>query len=190
MKFELGGIILALSLGTAVTAQDMPPLSGTPDDVAYATEIWTYLEANGLAGPDRIHTAPYEGTDPHGMMLETFYTMGAVNGYSGDLVVKNNYGPEGVSADEVLAEPAAHLAAITVMFRREDGYLAQNQNWFWAKYLPDGTLNINAVKMPLAGRVAKGMDEGCISCHANVGGDDLVFTTDHYARKSINRAEG
>jgi len=180
MKIKLASIALALTFGTGVIAQDAPPF-GTPDDVAYAAEIWAYLEANGLAGPDRIFSAPYQGTDPHGMMLETFYATGTIDGHSGDLIVKNNYGPEGVTADEVLSYPAAHLAAITIMFRREEGYDPENQDWFWAKFLADGTLDMNAMEMPLAGRVAKGMDEGCISCHVGAG-EDLVFTTDHYAR--------
>jgi len=181
MKTKIIGVALALSIGTSAVAQSTPPF-GTEGDAAYAAEIWAYLLSHNLAGPDRIHSAPYEGTDPHGMMLETFYTNGTVNGYTGDLIVKNNYGPEGVTADEVLSDPAAHLGAITVMFRREDGYDPDNQNWFWAKFLPDGSLDVNPAGMALAGRVAKGMDQGCISCHINAGGDDYVFTTDHLSK--------
>jgi hypothetical protein len=36
--------------------------------------------------------------------------------------------------------------------------------------IPDG--------MQLAGRVAKGADEGCIACHTGAAGDDYVFTFD------------
>lgn len=32
--------------------------------------------------------------------------------------------------------------------------------------------------MALAGRVARGMDEGCIACHQGAA-DDMVFTSDH-----------
>tara|TARA_R110002096_G_scaffold137245_8_gene290466 strand:+ start:1655 stop:2200 length:546 start_codon:yes stop_codon:yes gene_type:complete len=181
MKIKLVGIALALSLGTGAFAQTSPPF-GTPEDEAYAAEIWAYLEANSLAGPDRIHTAPYEGTDPHGMMLETFYAKGTVGGLTSDLIVKNNYGPVGVTADEVLADPATHLGAVTIMFRREAGYDPENQDWFWAKFLPDGSLDRNPAGMALAGRVAKGMDQGCIACHSGAGGNDLVFTTDHLSR--------
>lgn len=182
MKMKLVGIALALSLGSSAFAQTTASPFGNPDDVAYAAEIWAYLEVHDLAGPDRIHSAPYEGTDPHGMMLETFYAKGTVGEHTGDLIVKNNYGPEGVSADEVLADPAAHLGAVTIMFRREAGYDPENQDWFWAKYLPDGSLDKNPMGMALAGRVAKGMDEGCIACHSGAGGDDMVFTTDHLSR--------
>jgi hypothetical protein len=74
-------------------------------------------------------------------------------------------------------DPSKHLGAVTVMFKREDGYDADNQNWFWAKYLPDGSLDKNPKGMQLAGRVAKGADAGCIACHSTAEGDDYLFTS-------------
>lgn len=167
----------AFALGTgAVSAQSMP--FGTPEDAAYADLIWQAAQALKLVGPGMIRTAPYEGTDPHGMMLETFYTTATIDGHTGDLIVKRNFGPEGVDADTVLTDPAHHLGAYTVMFRREAGYDPDNKDWFWAKYLPDGSLDANPKGMALAGRVAKGMETGCIACHTGAG-EDRVFTTDH-----------
>ncbi|MGE4609922.1 MAG: hypothetical protein AAED33_00695 [Paracoccaceae bacterium] len=90
--------------------------------------------------------------------------------------MKRNYGPEGVTEDQVLMDPAKNLGAITVMFRREAGYDGDNQDWFWVKYLPDDSLDKNAKGGSLAGRVAKGMDAGCIACHS--AEDDYVFTSD------------
>jgi hypothetical protein len=175
---------VALSLGLtamltagAATAQEMMPFGGD-EDTGYAAELWAAMEARGLVGENMIQAFPYEGTDPHGMMLETFYTRATVDGHTGTLVVKRNYGPAGVEAEQVLAEPGKHLGAITVMFRREKGYDPDNQDWFWAKYLPDGSLDRNPKGIALAGRVAKGMDAGCIACHAGAGGDDYIFTTD------------
>ena len=59
------------------------------------------------------------------------------------------------------------------MFKREAGYDEENRDWFWAKYLPDGALDRNPAGIELAGRVAKGMDAGCIACHTALGGEDL-----------------
>lgn len=169
--FALGGMSVGAQAQTA-----MP--FGAPEDTAYAQLLWDVMTAARLAGPEMIHATPYVGTDPHGMILETFYTTATINGQSGDLIVKRNYGPAGVSADDVLRDPAGHLGAYTVMFRREAGYDEDNHNWFWVKYNPDGSLD----KMPdgtaLAGKVAKGMDDGCIACHAAAEGD-MVFTSDH-----------
>ena len=180
MKKTLLAGFLAISTGLSapLAAQDMPPF-GSDEDQAYAALIWEAMAALNLVGEGQIHTFPYEGIAPHGMMLETFYTSATIGDHTGDLVVKRNYGPEGVSIDEVQREPEKHLGAITVMFRREAGFDADNQDWFWVKYLPDGSLDKNAMGMSLAGRVAKGADEGCIACHSGV--DDYMFTTDALA---------
>ncbi|MEE9454077.1 MAG: cytochrome P460 family protein [Paracoccaceae bacterium] len=179
MKNLISGIALAgaLTMSSGAIAQDM--MFGSDDDAAYAALLWDVMNTSNLAGDNAIRAYPYEGIAPHGMMLETFYAKGTVNGHTGDLVVKRNYGPEGVTEDQVLNEPGKHLGAITVMFRREAGYDADNHDWFWAKFLPDGTLDKNPKGMMLAGRVAKGADAGCIACHSGAPGDDMLFTTDH-----------
>lgn len=164
---------LALSGGAAL-AQDM--VFGGEEDQAYAADLWQVMTDMNLAGDNMIRSFPYEGVAPHGMMLETFYSFATVGDHSGALIVKRNYGPEGVSVDEVLGDPGKHLGAVTVMYQREDGYDADNQNWFWVKYLPDGSLDKNPKGMALAGKVAKGADAGCIACHS--GDPDYLFTTD------------
>ncbi|WP_235917108.1 cytochrome P460 family protein [Maritimibacter harenae] len=172
--------VTALTLGvTGAWAQK--PVFGTEEDINFADELWSAMEDAGLAGDGMLRSFPYEGVAPHGMMLETLYTTGTVDGHTGDLVIKRNYGPEGVSIDAVLNDPGTHLSAVTVMFRRETGFDSDNQDWFWVKYLPDGSLDKNPEGMPLAGRVAKGMDAGCIACHSGAPGDDMIFTTDHIA---------
>lgn len=182
MKIKIKTALLALTIGAGATlaqAQSMAPF-GSEEDAAYARKIWAAMVAQRLAGPDALFSAPYEGTDPHGMMLETFYSSATIDGHKGDLVVKRNYGPEGVSADEVLANPEKHLGAVTVMFRREAGFDEDTKNWFWVKFLPDGTLDKNPKGMALAGKVAKGADVGCIACHSGADGDDYVFTSNAY----------
>lgn len=178
MKKTIIAAVLAVSTGFgASTAMAQMAPFGSEHDQAYAALIWEAMGALNLVGDGMIRAFPYEGVAPHGMMLETFYASATIEGHTGDLIVKRNFGPEGVSADEVLADPGKHLGAITVMFRREAGFDADNQDWFWVKYLPDGSLDKNPKGMALAGRVAKGNDEvGCIACHSGV--DDYVFTSD------------
>lgn len=176
-KMVLGGVTaLVVGLGSfAAVAQDAP--FGTDAEITYASLLWDLMETDKLVGEGAIHAVPYAGTEPHGMMLETFYSTATLNGHRGRLVVKRNYGPEGVTGDAVLMDPAGHLAAVTVMFQREEGYDADNQNWFWAKYLPDGTLDKSPDGMQLAGRVAKGAETGCIACHSAADGGDYLFTS-------------
>lgn len=175
MKYWQAAACAISIAGSASYAQDAP--FGTEADANYAALLWDVMTSAKLSGDGMIMATPYDGGEPHGMMLETFYTSATIEGHTGDLIVKRNYGPEGISADDVLADPNKHLAAFTVMFRREAGYDADNADWFWVKYLPDGTLDKNPAGQELAGRVAKGADQGCIACHSGV--DDYVFTSDH-----------
>lgn len=169
--------IAAAGLATVASSQDQAPF-GTEEDVAYADTLWdTLVEAN-LAGDDAINTVPYEGTEPHGLILETLYRDLEVDGHTGLVIVKRNYGPEGLTVADVQRDRREHMGSITVMFQREEGYDPENNNWFWAKYLADGSLDKNPKDMQLAGRVAKGADQGCIACHTGAEGDDYVFTFD------------
>jgi len=145
---------------------------GGQEDQTYAAALWQTMLERELAGETAIQAFPYPGTDPHGMMLETFYTEATIDGHSGDLVVKRNYGLEGVSVDEVLGARGDHLESVTIMFRRSDEYAPDAGNWFWAKYLPDGSLDQTPDGLPLAG-----MAQGCISCHVDADGGDYLFTT-------------
>ncbi|WP_223385488.1 cytochrome P460 family protein [Oricola cellulosilytica] len=176
----IGGVAV-LGVTGGVYGQSGPPF-GQAEDTDYAAKLWSVMEEMGLAGvtgENVIRGFPYEGIEPHGFVLDTLYATATIDGHSGALVVKRNYGPEGVSVEEVQADAAGHLAALTVMFKREDGYDDENRNWFWAKYLPDGSLDKNPAGVELAGRVVKGNAEaGCIACHASAG-DDMLYTTDH-----------
>lgn len=167
MKRILIGGVFAL-VASAVAAQQF----GGQEDQDYADQLWQIMQERNLAGDNAVQAFPYPGTDPHGMMLETFYTDATVDGHAGALVIKRNYGPEGVTVDEVLGNRDDHLAAVTIMFRRDGAYAPDSGNWFWAKYLPDGSLDQTPDGTPIAG-----MAQGCISCHASAEGDDYLFTT-------------
>ncbi|MXU66878.1 cytochrome P460 family protein [Oceanomicrobium pacificus] len=176
-------LVLAACLAVPTTsAKAQSPAYGLPDDTALAAEIWAYLIANRLAGPDQIHAFPYEGLEPHGLVLETFYDRAEINGHRDALVIKRNYGPEGIGIEAVANDFEGHLGAITIMFRNAPGYDPDNGNWFYAKFLPDGTLDKAPDGTAQAGRVAAGEDTGCIACHAGAPGEDYIFTTDMYGR--------
>jgi len=167
MRFLMIGSALSLIV-TAAVAQEF----GGQEDQDYAAQIWQNMQERKLAGDGAIQSFPYPGTDPHGMMLETFYTDATVDSHTGTLIVKRNYGPEGVTVDEVLGSRDEHLAAVTIMYRRADTYAPDTGNWFWAKYLPDGSLDQTPDGTPIAG-----MAQGCIACHSSAEGDDYLFTT-------------
>lgn len=163
----------AILLAGAAHGQMAP--FGNDEDVAYAETLWNQLESANLIGEGSITSRPYEGVEPHGFVLETVAAKVTVDGHTGIAIVKKNYGPEGVSVEDVVADPGEHLAAITVMYKREAGYDPEDQDWFWVKYLADGSLDKNPAGTQLAGKVAKGADAGCIACHQGAG-ESMVFT--------------
>ncbi|GJM04432.1 MAG: hypothetical protein DHS20C09_04230 [marine bacterium B5-7] len=162
-----------------VSAWAAPPF-GTVDDVNYAEALWKQLADERLVGKNAITSTPYTGMHPHGAILDTIDSRTTVKGHTGDVIVKKNYGGEGISKEAVANNPNKWLKAVTVMFRREKGFDSDNKDWFWVKYAPDGSVLKNPKGMQLAGRVAKGMIEGCIACHNSAPGNDKVFNHDRY----------
>ena len=148
----------------------MVPPFGNMDDVSYAKNLWNKLEVMGYnSKPSKLYT----GSPPHGKVREVLE--GKIDGNL--IVLKRNYGGKGVSIDNVSSNRAKYLKAITVMAKRP-GYDPEDKDWFWVKYTPNGEIMKNPKGMKLAGKVAKGMPVGCISCHASAPGDDFLFVQD------------
>lgn len=169
-----GAVLLAAGIAQA---QDKAPF-GDDENVAYAKSVWQVMTEARLVGEGSIKVRPFEGSEPHGTIQEVLATTATVNGHTGRLLVKRNHGgKDGLTVEEVYDNPTEFLAAITIMFKRENGYDTENQDWFWAKYLPSGELDKSPNGTQLAGRVAKGMDTGCIACHTAAGGEDLETLT-------------
>ncbi len=73
LRSILGGLTLIafLIVSPAVNTQDSGPKFGLADDVAFAAQLWQALSEARLVGPRSIVAQPYEGTDPHGVILMT-----------------------------------------------------------------------------------------------------------------------
>ncbi len=156
--------------GAMADSGQMAPPFGGPDDVKRAQRLWrdirgyrNWASYPGLAGWQ-------DGKSPHGKVLKYYINSTAVrnpqNPRNGYVIIKENYG-----------ERNGPLMAVTVM-QKVRNYDPDNANWFWVKYMPDGTLAKNPKGMLLAGRVAKGMPAGCIACHGNAAGGDYLFVND------------
>ena len=150
---------------------------GGEEDVSYARNLWQTMIDAGYAGKDGLMSKPYIGQHPHGAILDTIAGKIVIDGKLHDIIVKRNYGGEGVNIVNVANDPAKYLQAITVMLKRP-GYDPETRDWFWVKYKSDGSIDSNPEGMPLAGKVAKGEPEGCIACHTAAPGDDMVFLRD------------
>ncbi len=168
--------------GGTQTAAAAPPFGG-PEDTAFAADLWQSLTGAKLVGADAIISEPYEGTPPHGKILEYLESNVTVGGRSGTVIVKRNYGGKDATEESVFNDRLRYLGAVTVMYNREAGYDPDNQDWFWVKYNPDGSLQTNPKGMTLAGRIAKGAEKGCIACHGMAPGDDYLYSHDRFAQK-------
>ncbi len=175
----IAALSLAACSGTKMMAEDMPAFGGE-DSVKYAGQLWDALEDADMIGGNAVISKPYKGQHPHGAVLDTIERPVKVGDHTGVAIVKRNYGGENVSTTNVANDPNAYLKAITVMYKRESGYDGDNKDWFWVKYLADGSLDKNPAGMQLAGRVAKGKPAGCIACHTAAPGGDMVFNHNRY----------
>lgn len=170
-----------LSAVTApLTAQAAP--FGNPEDVAFADKVWSALVDARLVGPKAFHPMPYETAPPHGNIVESIDGMLTVDGRESIVIVKRNMGKrDETTVQQAAKDPDKFTTSVTVMYKMEAGYDPENKDWFWAKFKPDGTMDKNPKGMSLAGRVAKGADQGCIACHSAAEGGDMVFIHDRYA---------
>lgn len=168
---------LALSAGLSIlslSAYAGPPFGG-PEDTTYAAQLWQALETAHLVGSNTIISYPYKGKPPHGNFLEMMSSKVTVQGHNGAVVVKKNFRGNKIDDEDILADHDKYLKSITVMFKREAGYDTKDQDWFWVKYAPNGSLLTNPKGMKLAGRVAKGKSKGCIACHSVAPGHDFLY---------------
>lgn len=180
---SLVGIVALVAVAVFVTAADKPagemdemkmPFGG-PKDVGFAGGLWTAMDGY-QSWP--LASGYYNGASPHGAFIRMYYGLVTVDGSPYHVIVKDNFGGEGATLETVAERPADYLMAITVMVQREYGYDADNNDWFWVKYGADGSVGMNDMGMALAGRVAKGMDMGCIACHKSAGDGDFLFIND------------
>jgi hypothetical protein len=184
----LTGLLFFILLASCVTreipdAGENAPSFGTAEDVIYAEKIWRVMEDDRLVGDKGRELEPFfGGAKPHGMILELVYRNIQVNSHDGLIVVKKNYDGIGVTVESVKGNRSKYLSSITIMYQRESGYDNDNQDWFWAKYNPDGSLfskKFDARVVQMAGRIWKGetfeQNRGCLYCHRSAGGGDYIF---------------
>ncbi|MEQ8965678.1 MAG: cytochrome P460 family protein [Azospirillaceae bacterium] len=171
------GALAQGSVTEASRSETTPPFSG-PENVAYADAVWSAMTEARMAGAGAVVTYPYTGREPHGLVLEYLEATLTINGQEHWTITKRNHVGEDVSIEGVINAPEARLDSVTVMVKREAGYDPDHQDWWWAKYNPDGTLQTNPNGMALAGRVAKGADVGCIACHQAAPGGDYIYSHD------------
>lgn len=146
------GFLFVIAVGTNAQ-NNLPEPSGKA--------LWDYLRktdyTNWQIWPGK--TPFYRGTEPHGALLTTYVNQPAFRAITGNvqnlphgsLIVKENYTPE------------RKMAAITVMDKVK-GFNPEGNDWFWAKYSPDGQVQ------------SSGKVDSCIKCHGRKKENDYIWT--------------
>ncbi len=146
-----------------VSGFSLMPESAGEDAVPVADQLWQELKdvyPSWELYPGT--TEKQEGASPHGMNVTIRYSGGDPAAPSDGLIVlKENFGEGG------------ELGAVTVM-RRVADFDPDNEDWFYAKYLPDGSLDQTPDGMPLAGAVEPEPGAACRGCHRSAPGDDFL----------------
>ena len=167
-------LIPLLILGfLSVTA--LAQMGGSDEEIAGST--WNLIRDQSYAFT--WHYEPgsppgfYKGNPPHGKVLRTFYNNIAFDATqarsgafpAGSVLVKENHAsPRNLTGSKgVIKNFTPNLKSVTVMLKMPAGYNPKANNWFWAKYQPDGTIAV-------AGKV-----ESCTACHAQRAENDYVF---------------
>ncbi len=145
-----------------VTAQKTPiteiPGLAPKGDVIYKYMMDSKYTQNWKMWPGK---EAFYATKAHGASFMTTYVndvaLATIQGKTGKMkedsvIVKENY------------DANKTLMALTVMFKEND-YDPANNDWFYAKYAPNGTIQ------------AEGKVKACIDCHAQKKDNDYLFTS-------------
>lgn len=160
---------IALGLFVAVcgfTCAQANAQSGKLTPEQFQLQFWQHLTKSRSAYKNWVQFPELrEGESPHGAWLKVFLNSRARRDPSilphGSILVAENYD-----------EDKKKLLDITVMYRAP-GYNAENYDWYWIKYNPNGTVARSASDKALAGKV-----QSCIDCHKPAADNDYVFLND------------
>jgi hypothetical protein len=152
--------------------QPQPSVVRPPTPEEFYQALWRYL-----VRPQAPYTAwpPFpgkeglrQGQSPHGDFVRLYANTAA-------LADPKALPPGSILVLEAYAADQKTRTGINILYRVK-GYDPKNNDWYWMKYNEDGTVVRTAPaegNKPMAGRVT-----GCIECHRQAGGNDLVFSND------------
>ncbi|HVC93115.1 MAG TPA: cytochrome P460 family protein [Pirellulales bacterium] len=168
--------------GSSRTTPPAKPRPKTPAD--FHREFWQFLTRG--KNPYKKWTAwpesaePRAGEAPHGAFVKT---------YANAIAIKDTaaLAHGSILVQEELDEDQKTLKSVSVMYRVK-GTDPDHFDWYWLRYLPDGTVAKQPGKQPAnqGGKPIAGKVASCIECHAKAGGDDLVHSNDEAAPEEGN----
>jgi len=166
MKKSLIGMVLALSISMILEGFVLAGMLGGRSGQSRTVQptgaiVWSLMQQQDYSKKWMMwpgKTSLYTGKDSHGAFLTTRVNIPAFMAIAGkrplpngSVIVMENY-----SSDKKMTD-------ITVMFKSQ-AYNPDAGDWFWAKYAPDG-------KIEMEGKV-----DTCIKCHGQSKENDYIMT--------------
>ncbi|MBI2478404.1 MAG: cytochrome P460 family protein [Planctomycetia bacterium] len=164
-------MVAVIAMNVLLAPQKADAQSGTRvGKQAHYDALWSWLQRTNYTkwnGADGGSPDFEEGQSPHVALIKTYVSAKAETNLrdlpNGTVIVKENYSPD------------KKLMAITVM-HRSTGYDPEHGDWYYAKYMPNGKIDVTPPEMksmPVAGKFMM-----CIECHKGAGGNDFAFFND------------
>jgi hypothetical protein len=159
--FVTGGILSAVLLGMLVGCATPRPAVDGPALPADGAALLATLASDSIEGWDLFpgRRERYPGSGEHGQLVSVRINKTAAEGLlarppafpPGSVLVNQGFSPSG--------DPSG-----MVVMAKIRGYARESGDWFWAAFDAQGKV------------VAEGKSAACVTCHAKVKSNDLVFT--------------
>jgi hypothetical protein len=161
-------VAMAYPQGSGSSRSDRPRATRPQTPNEFHQTFWEYIVKKDAAyntWKELSRAVPAEDVEnPHGSDSATHANkVAAANPRNlpvGSILVREDY------------DEKRHRVSISVLYRVKD-FDKQHGNWYWIKYLENGSVARNADRRMIAGTVAS-----CIECHSKAGGRDFVFSND------------
>jgi len=142
-RLTMGALLAAAILAVPVAgwaANDDNTAQRSEAHTEYATKLWDFLNRAG---------ATYRSWTPADAVMVMPYGPQAgpnTKTYQNQLATESNAMPVGaLIVTEHFAGEDDQLVGVSVWYRQADGYDAENGDWYWAHYTPQGTLAKSSV---------------------------------------------
>lgn len=161
LAFSLGAVILALSVLVGCSEPEEPLVEPLSAEEVSGERLWERItEEADFTTYDFWpgHQGYQQGQAPHGPIHRIFVNDPLVS----QLPLDPPVAPDGsiIVKENRLGDRT--LTGYTVM-AKVDGFSEGTNDWFWARYEPDGSV------------AAEGTVGSCIACHAGVRDNDFVI---------------
>lgn len=179
-----GWSAVALSQGSGSSRTDSPKAiqsqtsrPQTPDE--FYRSFWSHIVKKDAAYNTWKSLAREKTEDgienPHGDTSRTYANKIASDDPTalpnGSILVREDYDDKG------------KRKSISVMYRVKD-YDKDHGNWYWFKYLENGSVARGADNKAIAGKAMS-----CVDCHAKASGKDFVFSNDTLGSLKESKAD-